>query len=75
MHLTKTNLKNFLKKHMKPEKIENTFFNRSREDKMVDKYYKDLLIYKYAFIPASEAQKDMDIKFDDKLNIVYDGEK
>ncbi len=71
MYLSKSNLKTFLKKHIKPKVIDNTFFNRSKEEKVVDKYYKDLITYKKAFIPASEAVKGEDIQFNDKLNIIY----
>ena len=71
MDLSKAKLKTFLKRHIKPEIIDNTFFNQSKEEKVVDKYYKDLITYKQAFIPASEAAKGVDIQFNDNLNIMY----
>lgn len=71
MHLSKSNLKTFLKKHIKPELIDNTFFNQSKEEKVVDKYYKDLITHKKAFIPGLEAVKGDDIQFDDNLNVIH----
>lgn len=72
MNLSKSTLKSFLKIHMKADVIENTFFNRSKEEKIVDKYYKDLITRKKAFIPASEAEKGVDISFNDQLNMIYE---
>ncbi len=71
MYLSKSNLKTFLKRHIKPELIDNTFFNRSKEEKVVSKYYKDLITHKKAFIPAVETVKGENIQFDDDLYFIH----